>query len=74
MDDVVKLPDALGLVDETVGVADCVFDDSGVVGRKLEVLGGELVDDGVDFDDGSVDAVSDEGGGGGADAEAAGRR
>lgn len=72
MDDVVELTDSLSLVDEAIGVADGVFDHSGVVGRKLEVLGGELVDDGIDFDDGGVDAVGDEGGGCGADAEAAG--
>lgn len=72
VDDVVILTDTLGFVDKTVGVAYGVFDDGGVVGWKLEVLGGELVDDRVDFDNGGVDAVGDESGGGGADAEAAG--
>lgn len=72
MDDVVELTDALGLVDEAVGVADGVFDDCSVVGGKLEVLGGKLMDDGINFDDGRVDSVSDEGGRCSADSETAG--
>jgi len=42
-----------------------------VIGRELEVLFCEVVHDGVDLDDGGVDAMGDKRSGRGADAQAA---
>lgn len=49
-----------------------VFDGGDVVRGKVEVFGGELVHHRVEFHDGGLDAVVDQGRGGGADTEAAG--
>jgi hypothetical protein len=70
VDDVVVLHRALGLGVVNEGAR--VFDDGGVVGWEAEVLAGELVHHRVDFDDGGVDAVADEGTGRGTNSEAAG--
>ena len=56
------------------GVGDGVFDDGGVVGRELEVLGSKLVNHRVELDYSGIDAVSHKGGWRGADTEATGDR
>lgn len=69
VDDVVVFFIILVLV--VVEEGDGVLDYGGVVGWEVEVSCGECVDYGVDFDDCCIDAVGDEGGGGGSYAEAA---
>lgn len=56
-----------GLLHEFHGI----LDDGRVVFREVEVLLGELVDDGVDLDDCGVDSVRDQGSGGGSNSESA---
>lgn len=71
VDDVVVLLQGWGilaLLDEGVGV----LDDGGVVDGEPEMVDCEFMDDRVDFDDCCVDAVRDQGAGGGADSEATG--
>jgi hypothetical protein len=69
MDYIVELVGCL--VDQVCCISDCVGNDGRVVGRQLEVFGGKLVHNRVNFDHCRVHAMCNEGCWRGADAEPA---